>query len=191
MPLDRTHLPTAELWRLPRTIHGSAAVHEAAERMRAEDAGCLVVVDAGGRAQGMLTDRDLALRVVARPRTIDGLCAADVMSRPLVSIGTGEPLSRAVERMKTRGVRRIVVVDEGGRPVGLVALDDLLHGLGLELHDLSQEARTHRPPTEAARELLALEAQDLAERLEELWPRLEPRAREAVLARFAPAPSRA
>lgn len=185
MPTDRSRAPSSEPWRRPRTIAAGSGVHEAAERMVSEDAGCLVVVDELGRALGMLTDRDLALRAVGRPRTLPGLRVEDVMSRPVVSIGVGEPLRHAVLRMKQRGVRRIVVLDERERPVGLVALDDLLHALGLELHDLSQEARRHRPPTDAARERLASEARDLAERLEELWPDLDPAAREELLARLS------
>jgi CBS domain-containing protein len=180
----RTQAPTAEFWREPRTISASAGVIAAAERMASVDAGCLVAVDSAGRAIGMLTDRDLALRVVARPPTIDGLCVGDVMSRPLVTITLADPVRLALERMKKRGVRRIPVLDEAGQPVGLIALDDLLHRLGLELHDLSQEARAHRPPTAASRDQVAREAQDLLERLEELFPDLAPAAREHLFARL-------
>jgi signal-transduction protein with cAMP-binding, CBS, and nucleotidyltransferase domain len=181
MAVDPSRAPSAEFWREPRTISDAAQVLEAAERMASESAGCLVVVDADGRAIGMLTDRDLALRVVARPGAIDALRVGDVMSRPLVSIGLADPLRQALERMEKRGVRRIPVLDGDERPVGLIALDDLLHRLGIELHDLSQEGRSRRPPPP---ELVEREARDLLERLEELVPRLEPRTRARLVERI-------
>lgn len=131
-------------WDTGREVHTvalGATVHEAAQLMARDALGSLVVVDGEGRAVGMLTDRDLAVRVVGREVDPEGLAVESVMTTPLVSVDVGDSMHAVVERMKTRGVRRLPVLEDG-RPVSIVALDDLLQRLALELHDLGAEARS-------------------------------------------------
>jgi signal-transduction protein with cAMP-binding, CBS, and nucleotidyltransferase domain len=113
-------------------------VREVARRMRVEGIGCVVVLGDRDAPQGLVTDRDLALRVVAKRR--DGATpVAEVMSAPLASVGPGENLQSVARRMSEDGIRRLPVV-EAGRLVGLVSYDDLLVALARELHDLGEAA---------------------------------------------------
>lgn len=117
-----------------------ASAAELAERMGDYAVGAVVIVDAAGNPVGIVTDRDLTCRVVARSGAPDKTHAAEIMSRPLVTAAADEPIEQIVERMRTAGVRRIVVQREG-RLTGLVTLDDLVVQLGRELDDLGEAAR--------------------------------------------------
>jgi signal-transduction protein with cAMP-binding, CBS, and nucleotidyltransferase domain len=103
--------------------------------------GCVVVVDDAGGALGIVTDRDVACRVVAAGRDPEKTTASDVMSSDLVTAGGDEPLPRVIERMKERGVRRIVVVEDNGRAQAVVSLDDILESLCSSFWNLNEALR--------------------------------------------------
>jgi CBS domain-containing protein len=117
-----------------------ASASEIAERMGRYSVGCVVIVEGEGRPVGIVTDRDLTCRVVARGADPEKTRAAEIMSRPLVTAGPHEPLEEVIERMRTAGVRRIPVVRDE-RLTGLVAVDDLVVELGRELDDLGEAGR--------------------------------------------------
>jgi len=119
------------------TASSETPVAELVQRMDERAVGSVVVLDDEGRAAGLVTDRDLALRVVAAGLDPATTSAASVMSTPLVSAEPGEPLEAVVARMRGAGVRRIPVLSEG-RPTGLVSFDDVLVTLGRELHDIGR-----------------------------------------------------
>jgi len=152
------------------TVPADASIKQAATAMSAEAVGCVIVVDAEGRASGMLTDRDLALRVVGRTCDASTLSAADVMTSDLVTVTADDPLETIVSRMKARGVRRVPVLDDG-RPVSMVALDDILQVLAGELHDLGTEARQRYRHSEASARYEHLR-EGTEHRLEEIGHRL-------------------
>jgi CBS domain-containing protein len=127
----RTEVVTAPL---------AASAAELAERMGDYAVGCVVVVDGEGLPVGIVTDRDLTCRVVARSGAAEKVRAAEIMSHPLVAASADEPVERVVERMRTAAVRRVVVLREG-RLAGLVTVDDLVVELGRELDDLGEAAR--------------------------------------------------
>jgi CBS domain-containing protein len=102
--------------------------------------GCVVIVEEDGRPVGIVTDRDLTCRVVARGLDPEKTRAREIMSQPLVTAGPADPLETVVERMRTAGVRRIPVVRDD-RLAGLVAVDDLVVELGRELDDLGEAGR--------------------------------------------------
>jgi signal-transduction protein with cAMP-binding, CBS, and nucleotidyltransferase domain len=153
------------------SIPVGAGVIEASERMVDEAVGSLVVVDAEGLGVGILTDRDLCLRVVARTRSADSVKVEDVMTQPLVSVPPEAPIAEVVRRMRKRAVRRMPVIEEG-LPVGMVSLDDILRELGSELHDLGEEVRMKSAHTqrehryESVREGVERNVEDLRTRLE-------------------------
>lgn len=122
------------------TIREDALVCDVAERMEAEGVGCLVVENAEGHPVGVLTDRDLALRVVAAGRDAGATTAGAVMSRPLVAAESTDSLERVIGRMSSAGIRRVPVLKDG-RLSGLVSLDDLVAELADELGDLAAPAR--------------------------------------------------
>jgi CBS domain-containing protein len=127
----RTEVVTAPL---------DASAAELAERMGDYAVGSVVIVDADEKPVGIVTDRDLTCRVVARAGAGEKLRAAELMSHPLVTAQADEPIEQVIERMRTAGVRRIVVLRDG-RLSGLVTVDDLVVELGRELDDLGEAAR--------------------------------------------------
>lgn len=122
------------------TLPETASVVDLAAAMKRDAVGCIVIVDADERPLGVVTDRDLALRVVAAERDTGSTNAAAIMSQPAVSALEGEPLERSLEKMTHHGIRRLPVVD-GERVVGIIALDDLLARFGGELGDLAGAAQ--------------------------------------------------
>jgi CBS domain-containing protein len=111
-----------------------------AERMATYAVGCIVVVDADEHPIGIVTDRDLACRVVARGADPDTTSAADVATKPVHVAESTEPIERVVARMREGGVRRVPIVNEG-RLIGIVAVDDLVLHLSRELTDLGFAAK--------------------------------------------------
>lgn len=118
--------------------HATAA--ELAERMGEYAVGCVVIVDEDRHPLGVVTDRDLLCRVIARSGDGDKVQATSIMSQPPVTAETNEPVESVIERMRAAAVRRIVVVRDG-RVHGLVSVDDLIVELGRELDDLGEAAR--------------------------------------------------
>jgi signal-transduction protein with cAMP-binding, CBS, and nucleotidyltransferase domain len=121
------------------TVPVYACAREVAETLRARELGCLVVVE-GDLPVGMVTDRDLLVRVVAEGRDPEKTRVEEIMSTPLVSVDPRDPLEKVVDAMARDGVRRIAVV-RGGRLEGLVSLDDVARRLADELDDLAAGAR--------------------------------------------------
>lgn len=117
------------------TAGPDAAAIEIADIMEHRAVGSVVIVDEGDRPLGIVTDRDLTCRVIAKGLDPEAARARDFMSQPLVTVDAKEPLERIAQRMRETGVRRMPVVSDG-RLVGLVALDDLLFRLGRELENL-------------------------------------------------------
>ena len=98
-------------------------LREAAELMRAVDAGVLPVVS-GEHLVGILTDRDIVVRGLALGCTGDSP-VTEVMSSEVHTIGEEAPLEAAAEVMRLAQVRRLPVVDASGLLVGVVSLGDL------------------------------------------------------------------
>jgi CBS domain-containing protein len=119
-------------------VPGDTTLCDVARRMRAAGVGCVVVLGETGAPCGLVTDRDLALRAVAReldPRAP----VSRVASAPVVAVDASEGLQEVARTMGREGVRRLPVVEDG-RLVGIVTYDDLLVAIGAELHDLGEAA---------------------------------------------------
>jgi CBS domain-containing protein len=108
----------------PRTVDTSTPVAEAARLMRSEDVGSLPIVE-GDRLVGMVTDRDITLRVVAEGKDPQSTSVGDVASRDIVSVDPQQDLDEALRLMAQHQVRRLPVVEEDGRLVGIVAQADV------------------------------------------------------------------
>jgi CBS domain-containing protein len=98
-------------------------VREIAELMRERNVGSVVIVSDGGDPVGFVTDRDLALSVIADGRDF-GDHVADHASSPVISAEPSMDVEEGAELMVRHGIRRLVIVD-GGRLTGIVTLDDL------------------------------------------------------------------
>ena len=99
-------------------------VQAAARRMRDANIGFLPVCDSSRKVLGAITDRDIALRIVAdgRPPTT---AIGDVMTREVVACAPGDDVRRAEELMATHKKSRIMVTDEQGGLVGVISLSDI------------------------------------------------------------------
>jgi CBS domain-containing protein len=121
-------------------------VRAVAERMAAAGVGTVVVLDSDQRPAGILTDRDVALRCVAARRDPDTTAVRDVMSAPVACIHESTPIESALSRMTGVRARRLAVVDDEERLVGVLALDDVLELLAEEVTTigklLGQRARS-------------------------------------------------
>jgi CBS domain-containing protein len=105
------------------TAPESAAVREVAELMRERNVGSVVLVDERGSPAGIVTDRDLAVGVVADDREPSDR-AAEHASAPVVTASPGMDVEQAAELMVAHRIRRLPVLDDG-RLTGIVTLDDL------------------------------------------------------------------
>jgi CBS domain-containing protein len=108
----------------PLTLPESTLVLEAAEAMRANDIGDVIVTDDRGKLLGIVTDRDVVVRVVAEGRDPRATRVGDIASRDLTSVAPADRIDHAVDLMRTRAIRRLPVVDQE-RPVGIVSIGDL------------------------------------------------------------------
>jgi signal-transduction protein with cAMP-binding, CBS, and nucleotidyltransferase domain len=122
------------------TVPASAPVREAAERMQNEGVGFVVVLADDGHPIGLVTDRDLALRVVGTAREAGMTPTSAVMSNPPVLASATDPLEQIVDTMAANGIRRVPVVRDR-EVVGILNLADLLIALAGELHDLGEATR--------------------------------------------------
>jgi CBS domain-containing protein len=108
----------------PCTIDADKSVAYAAKMMRDEDVGLAPIVE-GDKLIGMLTDRDIAIRVVAEGRNPDQVTVGQVASKQVVTIDPRQDLVEALRIMAKHQVRRLPVVEEDGRLVGVVAQADV------------------------------------------------------------------
>jgi len=132
------------------TCSPDATALEMARLMRERHVGDVVVVDnQEGRIvpMGIVTDRDLVVEVMAHGVDPDMLKARDLMGRDLVTIGTTDSIDDALLQMRTRGIRRLPVVDAHGALAGVLTADDATRFLA---DALTEVARI--PPQQVHRE---------------------------------------
>jgi CBS domain-containing protein len=114
----------------PCAIETDKSVAYAAKMMRYEDVGLAPIVE-GDRLVGTLTDRDIAVRVVAEGRDPETK-VSEIMSTDLITIDPQQDLDEALRLMARNQLRRLPVVEEGGKLVGVVAQADVALRAGPE-----------------------------------------------------------
>ena len=102
------------------------SAQHAALIMRAANIGFLPVCDEGACVVGVVTDRDLALRVCAEGLSAGALSVAEVMTRDLVACRPDDELTDAERRMAEYGKSRIVVTDGASRLLGVISITDVV-----------------------------------------------------------------
>ena len=117
------------------TIQREATVEDAAVAMRSSHIGDVVVVDAADtrRPIGIITDRDIAVEVVAQGLVPAQTPVGSVMSAPVLSLREDDGFLTALDKMSAGGVRRAPVLDRDGRLKGMISVDDLVPLLAREL----------------------------------------------------------
>lgn len=107
----------------PTAITPDTTAREAAQTLKTENIGSLPIVE-DGRLVGVITDRDLALRVIAEGRDAN-TPVGEIASKDLVTIDPQQSLEEAARLMAERQVRRLPVVEEDGRLAGVLAQADI------------------------------------------------------------------
>lgn len=119
-----------------------ASALEVAQLMRERHVGDVVIVETVDEVQrpvGIVTDRDLVVRVVAVGLEPESLQVGDLVARDLVTVDESEFVYDAIWRMRSQGVRRLPIVDgRTGRLVGIVTADDVTQFLAAELTDVTR-----------------------------------------------------
>lgn len=141
------------------TIEADASLRQAATAMREQHVGALVVTDAAApsRVAGVVTDRDLAIEVLARDLEASSIRIGQLVRRAPVSVPGDGSLREAVAAMEKAGVRRLLVTGGDGRVIGFVSADDLVEAMAAEVVGLARALRSglaresaERPPASPA-----------------------------------------
>lgn len=127
------------------TARPDETVQAAAQRMATRAVGTLVVVDDERRPVGMITDRDLTLRVLAVGGDPIDTCLRDVMTGHVESLRDDASIEDALAAMRAGGVRRLPLVDRAGRLTGIVSLEDVLALLSREMAEVGTFLRRTAP----------------------------------------------
>ncbi len=101
------------------------SLNRAAQIMWESDCGCVPVVDEQARPVGILTDRDVCMAAYTQGVALAAASVASAMAREVYSCGPADSLAEALKQMKTHRVRRLPVVDDDGRLVGIISLNDI------------------------------------------------------------------
>jgi CBS domain-containing protein len=124
----------------PVSMSPAESVSAAARAMKEHGIGTVLVLE-DGQLCGLVTDRDITIRVLAENRDPSITSIGEICSTDLVTLGPGDDVPEAVRIVRERAVRRIPVA-EGGRPVGVVSIGDL----ALERDDQSALADVSAAP---------------------------------------------
>jgi CBS domain-containing protein len=119
------------------TINEGAPANQVAELMDKHGFGCIIVKSKEGEPLGIITERDLVRRVLAKNIKPDSFEAREVMTSPLITIDPGEKISEAARRMSRLNIRRLGVIYKG-QLVGVLSSKDVLSVMP-ELIEISQE----------------------------------------------------
>jgi len=137
--------------REPATCGEAFRLQQVAALMRARHVGSVVVVSGDGLGRqpvGVITDRDIVIEVVATGLDAAAITAGDIVVRPAVTAHDTDSLPEAIQKMRSRGTRRLPVVDLHGDLVGVLSSDDVLQAISHELSTLVRVAE-HQPAQEA------------------------------------------
>jgi len=127
-------------------VRTSDKVIEATKLMEEKNVGSVVVVSED-KPVGIMTDRDVMLRLVNKGRDPEKTSIRDVMSVEIITLKQNTGLYDALEQIKESksSVRRFPIVDENGTIKGIITLDDVVYLLGKEMSDVSSIIESERP----------------------------------------------
>ncbi|HEX6964716.1 MAG TPA: CBS domain-containing protein, partial [Gemmatimonadaceae bacterium] len=120
-PLEARDIMTRDV----KSVHPDTSLRDAVRIMRDQNTGIVPVVNADDVLQGVVTDRDIVMRSVAEGKNPTQLTAADVMTHDIDATTPDESVVDVVRLMGTRQVRRVPVVDQNDRLVGIISMADI------------------------------------------------------------------
>jgi CBS domain-containing protein len=127
------------------TISESDTIYKAAQLMDKHDVGCIIVVDKQQKPLGILTERDITTRVVAKNKIPSRTRAGKAMTTPLITVDPDETLAEAARRMSRLNVRRLGVVYKGNLE-GLISSKDILAVTPELLEIIQERAKIEKDP---------------------------------------------
>ena len=113
------------------TVRPDETVVKAARLMGEKNVGSVVVVE-NRKPIGILTDRDIAIRVVAKKADINSILVKDAMTKKIVTGRDNQRVAELAKVMHENGIRRVPIVNKKGMLSGIITLDDLLYMMGLK-----------------------------------------------------------
>ena len=113
------------------TVRPDDTVVKAAKLMEEQNVGSVVVVE-NRKPIGILTDRDIAIRVVAKKADINSILVKDAMTKKIVTGRDNQRVAELAKVMHENGIRRVPIVNKKGMLSGIITLDDLLYMMGLK-----------------------------------------------------------
>jgi CBS domain-containing protein len=131
-----------------KTASPNTPLATVASLMRDENVGIVPIVDEeGGRLLGVITDRDIVVRVDAEAAPVDLVRACDVMTTSLITVRPRDDLHEVIDRMGQEGLHRMLVTDDGNRLVGIISVGDLARRTDLpeRIQDMLDQI-SRRPP---------------------------------------------
>ena len=117
-------------------VNLGTTVREAVKLMEEKNVGCVIVIGSD-KPVGMLTDRDILLRVMSKGLDPQRTTVENVMSKNIVALREDMGLFEALEQVKGKSMRRFPIVDGNGALKGIMTLDDIIFLLGKEMADVS------------------------------------------------------
>lgn len=125
----------------PVKIEVLTPINDVAKMMRDKKISSVILVK-NDRPIGIITERDLVWRVLAAGKNPGSLNAFDVCSKPVVAISEHTNVEDAIDLMRDKGIRRLVVVDERDKIIGILTTDDLGYNLRSMSEDLAMKYMT-------------------------------------------------
>lgn len=122
-------------------VDRETTIQEAAHLMRQHHVGDLIVADRGHESVvpvGIITDRDIVLSVVAPKLDASVITVGDVMANELVTCRDDLGVTECIRKMRSKGVRRMPIVNDQGHLVGIVSIDDMIELLADELGEVAK-----------------------------------------------------
>lgn len=120
------------------TCAPDARVADIAKIMAEKDVGSVLVLSDDNKPRGLLTDRDIVLRCIAQNIDVTDCTVENIMTESLATCNDTDGLFDCIQKMRENRVRRIPVVDQSGKAVGIISFGDLIAVLSKELVALSE-----------------------------------------------------
>ena len=130
------------------TAERDTSIRDLARTMEEEEVGDVIVVD-GDEPVGIVTDRDVAL-AYGREEDLSSMTAEDLMPESITTISADAEADELPKKLEEGGVRRLPVVDDDGKLVGIVTLDDVVATIGEELDDVASVIESQSRKYEAS-----------------------------------------
>ncbi|RXE56993.1 signal transduction protein [Methanoculleus taiwanensis] len=119
---------------------------EIARIMDDKNVGSVMVVTSEDRPAGIVTDRDLVVRILAKGARSEDVTAEEIMTKDLVTFRDDMGIYEAIEKVAREGVRRMPIVDDSGRLIGIITQDDMIRMLSDEMGKLAHTIEKQSPP---------------------------------------------